>query len=350
MLIHTITFAISFFVCFLIILYSKKLDIFITDHLHAGPQRFHENPTPRIGGFGIFIALSVGLMIYNPHFWIYVIVSLPIFLSGFVEDLTRTLHPKIRLFLMSIGGIIAYFVLDVKITKVDVPLIDQLLSVGIISLLFTVFALVGLSNAINIIDGFNGLASGVSIMILLAIGYVANDVGDFLIRDFSIMSVFALLGFFILNFPFGKIFLGDGGAYFIGFWIGGLVILLVKNNPSVSPWFALAVNFYPVYEVLFSFYRKEIIRGTSAFEPDPLHYHMMVYRVISLKKVPFNNKTLQNSATSVFLWVLNLFAVLPSVIFYNNTLYLIIVCLFFAIIYNLTYRKLIHSKAKAFLK
>ena len=133
---------------------------------------------------------------------------------------------------MSVGATAAFFILDVKITKVDVPLIDPILSISLISFLFTVFALVGLSNAINIIDGFNGLASGVSIMILLAITYVANNVGDFLVRDLSIMTIFALLGFFILNFPFGKIFLGDGGAYFIGFWIG--VLTLVKR--IVSPY------------------------------------------------------------------------------------------------------------------
>lgn len=348
---NLITILISCFLnLFFFILAKKGISLVITDHLHEGPQRFHENPTPRIGGFGIFVALSVGLLLYNPKFWIYIIVSLPVFLSGFIEDLTRSLHPKMRLILMSVGATAAFFILDVKITKVDVPLIDPILSISLISFLFTVFALVGLSNAINIIDGFNGLASGVSIMILLAITYVANNVGDFLVRDLSIMTIFALLGFFILNFPFGKIFLGDGGAYFIGFWIGVLVVLLVKNNPSVSPWFALAVSFYPVYDVLFSIYRRKFIQEKSAFDPDALHLHTIIYRIFISRKFNIQNKVLQNSLTSIFLWILNLFAVVPAVVFYSNTLYLVVVCFIFAVIYNLTYKNLIHTKARPFLK
>ncbi len=338
----TITFLLSFFMNLFIVVFAKKIDIFVIDHIHSGPQKFHENPTPRIGGLGIFIAFTLFLLYKN--LWIYVIVLFPVFLSGFIEDLTKTLHPKIRLFLMSVSGILAYILLDAKITTVHLPAVDYILSVSVFSFLFTVFALVGISNAINIIDGFNGLASGVSIMTLSSIAFVANDVGDILIRDLALTLIFAILGFFVINWPFGKIFLGDGGAYFIGFMVGLLAVLLVMHHPEVSPWFALAILIYPVWEVIFSIYRRKYLRNSSPLQPDAVHFHTLVYRIFSKKLFPNMSNLYRNSATSVFIWILNLFPTLLAVIFYNNTLILALICIAFAISYNFIYKKLIYMK------
>ncbi len=333
-----LTFFISLLTNAVIILLAKKIDVFITDHLHSGPQKFHQNPTPRIGGFGIFLAMSVWFILNN--YWEFLLVSIPVFLSGFIEDITKTLHPKVRLILMSIGGVLAYFLLDAKILKVNLPIIDNLLTISLFSFLFTIFALVGITNAINIIDGFNGLASGVSIMILSSIAFVANRVGDIFIRDIFIVFIFAIFGFFILNWPFGKIFLGDGGAYFIGFLMGILVILLVERNNVVSAWFALTVMIYPVYEVLFSVYRRKFIQKNGIFQPDALHLHTILYRLFT-NNLKIENKIPKSSINSIFLWILNFVPITLSVIFYNNTLVLITACVSFALIYNIIYRKLL---------
>ncbi|WP_236096393.1 MraY family glycosyltransferase, partial [Helicobacter sp. MIT 03-1616] len=122
----------------------------------------------------------------------------------------------------------------------------------IIGLFFTTFALVGVSNAMNIIDGFNGLASGICLLILCAIAYVAYDVQDMEIFYCSLALIGAVFGFFVCNFPFGYIFLGDGGAYFLGFIIGILLVLLTQRQDCISAFFGLSVMIYPVWEVLFS--------------------------------------------------------------------------------------------------
>ena len=90
-----------------------------------------------------------------------------------------------------------------------------------------------------------------------------------------------LVGIFFLNFPNGKIFLGDGGAYLIGFILALIALLLVKSSNTVSPWFPFLVLIYPVFETLFSMYRKNVIRNIPMSSPDGAHLHMLVYgRVI----------------------------------------------------------------------
>ncbi len=340
-------FFISLLTNAVIVILAKKIDVFITDHLHFGPQKFHENPTPRIGGLGIFLAMS-GWFIVN-NYWIFLLVSIPVFLAGFIEDITKTLHPKVRLFLMSVSGVLAYFLLDAKILKVNLPIVDNILAIPLFSFLFTIFSLVGIANAVNIIDGFNGLASGVSIMILSSIAFVANSVGDTFIRDVSVVFIFAIFGFFVLNWPFGKIFLGDGGAYFIGFLVGLLAVILVERNSIVSPWFALTVMIYPVWEVVFSFYRKKFLRGLSPFEPDGVHFHMIIYKILVKGIFPDKSKLLRNSISSVFIWTLNFTPVILSTVFYNNTLILMVVCVSFVLVYNTVYKKLIYSKIGNFM-
>ncbi len=98
--------------------------------------------------------------------------------------------------------------------KVYLPGVDWLLSFTVCALLFTGFAMGGVANAINIIDGFNGLASGSLLIMLAAFAFVADRVGDELVFSLAILYGALVLGFFVVNFPLGKIFLGDGGAYF----------------------------------------------------------------------------------------------------------------------------------------
>ena len=88
----------------------------------------------------------------------------------------------------------------------------------------------------------------------------------------------ALLGFLVFNYPSGRIFMGDGGAYLLGFWLGELSVLLVVRNPDVSPWFPIVLLAYPVVETLFSIYRRKFLQGRSAGRPDAMHLHQLIYR------------------------------------------------------------------------
>lgn len=353
----SLAFFLSFFLCLIFIISSKKIKIFLTDHLHIGPQTFHTKSTPRIGGIAIFSGVCIGLCLaflikehFSSNYHLLILCSLPVFLAGLLEDFTGKFHPKIRMILLSISAILAFFFLNTKIIRVDLPLADTLLKISFISLLFTIFALVGISNAINIIDGFNGLASMVSMMILMGIAYVAYKLGDYEITTLCIVTSFALLGFFLLNYPFGLIFLGDGGAYFTGFIIGVAVILLVYKHLEVSAWFALTINIYPVYETLFSIYRRRILRKKSAMSPDGLHFHTLIYQIFIKKFLGLYNPEIRNPLTSVFLWVINAFAIVPALLFWDNTKFLILCCIFFCILYTYFYWKILNIKKFNILK
>ncbi len=355
----SVAFFLSFFLNLFIIIFSKKYKILLTDHLHVGPQTFHVSPTPRIGGLAVFVgtifALSFAYLLRNyfkvyfgSNFLFFSIFSLPAFLSGFLEDISGKLNPKIRIALLALSALLVFKFLDIKIVRIDVPFIDNLLKIKLLSLLFTVFALVGIANAINIIDGFNGLASMTSMMIFMAIAYVAYKVGDYEITYICVISTFALLGFFLLNYPFGLIFLGDGGAYFTGFLIGICSILIVKKHPEVSAWFALLVNIYPVYETIFSIYRRKILRKCSAMEPDSLHLHSLIYKIFVKKIIKIDDTLRRNPITSTFIWVLNAMGVIPALIFWDNTTILILFTILFIIIYTYFYTKILSLRKSDF--
>jgi UDP-N-acetylmuramyl pentapeptide phosphotransferase/UDP-N-acetylglucosamine-1-phosphate transferase len=118
----------------------------------------------------------------------------------------------------------------------------------------------------------------VGICILIAITYVAYKNNDLEIMYASLTFTGAVIGFFTYNYPRGLIFLGDGGAYLIGFVIACLSCLLVIRNDAISPWFPLLLNIYPIYETIFSIWRRKIYQKTNPSFPDRMHLHTLIYR------------------------------------------------------------------------
>jgi UDP-N-acetylmuramyl pentapeptide phosphotransferase/UDP-N-acetylglucosamine-1-phosphate transferase len=267
-------------------------------------------------------------------------------MGGSIEDIIVRVSPFKRMISILESIVMMFVFLDIRIDFLGFTLVDYLLSNSIVSLLFTLLVVGGVVNAINIIDGYNGLLIGYSIAVLLAIAYVANILGDDLVIQLSLILIESLLGVFIFNFPFGKIFMGDGGAYFIGFMMAVIGLMLGNRNEEVSHWFILLLFIYPLYETAFSVYRKKIVRNTSPSQPDGYHLHMMIYKRLVKRNFFKNNKTLQNSMTSPFLWALSLVGIIPAVIWYDNQTMLIIWAFIFMIIYTIIYRRIVHFKFK----
>ena len=315
----------------------------------TGIQKFHHQPTPRIAGIPVFMSFFIGLWYFDLQEMNYVfllLASLPVFMGGLIEDIIVRVSPLKRMISILASIVMMFVFLDIRIDFLGFTLVDYLLSNSIVSLLFTLLVVGGVVNAINIIDGYNGLLIGYSIAVLLAIAYVANILGDDLVIQLSLILIASLLGVFIFNFPFGKIFMGDGGAYFIGFMMAVIGLMLGNRNEEVSHWFILLLFIYPLYETAFSVYRKKIVRNTSPSQPDGYHLHMMIYKRLVRRKFFKNNKTMQNSMTSPFLWALSLVSIIPAVIWYNNQTMLIIWAFIFMIIYTIIYRRIVHFKFK----
>ncbi len=331
-------------------------------HLHAhltldatdtGPQKFHTHPTPRVGGIsmvlglvGAYLMLSMlvpGVSATVHDFGLLLLCGAPAFAGGLVEDLTKKVGVIDRLLLTMLSGAMAAWLLGAILHGVGIPGIDHIMKWGVVAIPFTVFAVGGIANAVNIIDGYNGLVAGYAIIVLCALAIVGFQVGDTLVVLVSIALAVSMLGFMRWNWPSGQIFLGDGGAYFLGFMMAELSIVLVLRNPEVSPWFPLALLIYPVFETCFSVYRKKILRGQSPGTPDGLHFHMLIYKRVVPALDGFGGAdTLQrNSATPKYIWFsTGIFASLAT-LFWHHAMYLIFSVLIFCALYVFVYRRIV---------
>jgi UDP-N-acetylmuramyl pentapeptide phosphotransferase/UDP-N-acetylglucosamine-1-phosphate transferase len=278
----------AWFTCWLIIRYEPLHAHLSHDQVASGPQKFHSVPTPRIGGIGLVAGLLAGggvLLALQPQFKFdtadfgYLLVaSTPAFLGGIAEDVTKKVTILHRLLMTMLAGSLGAWLLGAILNRLDIPGIDTALLWLPFAVAFTIFAVGGIANAVNIIDGYNGLAGGFAVIVLAATAWVAAQVGDEFVFAAALILIGALLGFLTWNWPKGKLFLGDGGAYLLGFILAELSVLLVVRNPLVSPWFPVVLLGYPIFETFFSIYRKKFLRGSSPGRPDGLHLHMLVYK------------------------------------------------------------------------
>jgi UDP-GlcNAc:undecaprenyl-phosphate GlcNAc-1-phosphate transferase len=347
-----IAFFTSFITTLLIIRLKNLHRYFCGDHDPTGPQNFHKRPVPRIGGIsigmGLLAAMLVNLQssITEPFKVILLLCAIPTFAIGLTEDFTKRIGITTRLLFTALAAGLAVYLLEASITRLDILGIDYLLGIPLVAIVFTVFAITGLANAYNIIDGFNGLSSMVGIITLLGLAYIGFVFQDATILSLSLIMVSAILGFFIWNYPRGLIFLGDGGAYLIGFWIATLSVLLVARHPSISPWFALLINAYPTLETFFTIYRRKIYQGKHPGLADGIHFHTLIYRRI-LNHSTVNNETNllnSNARTAPYLWLLSSFATIPAILWWQSTPTLIAFTLLFTISYVWLYTKIVRFK------
>jgi UDP-N-acetylmuramyl pentapeptide phosphotransferase/UDP-N-acetylglucosamine-1-phosphate transferase len=242
--------------------------------------------------------------------------------------------------------------LGAQIMRTDIPGLDLIVATSAGALIATVFAVAGVANAVNIIDGFNGLSSMCVSLMLLAFAYVAYQVGDLELALWALAGVGAVLGFFIWNFPAGLIFLGDGGAYFLGFFMAEIGVLLIARHPQVSPLFPLMVCIYPVFETLFSIYRRRIIRATPPGLPDGIHLHSLIYRRLMRWVVGAQDAralTHRNSMTAPYLWMLCISSLVPALLFWDSTPLLVACMLLFSGTYVALYWRIVRFKTPKWL-
>jgi len=294
------------------------------------PQNYHTDTTPRAGGIGLISGMI--LLLFTPLGVKLVISLILAFVSGIFEDFHNSLSPKLRLILQFISAFAAVLLTDSVVTYLGLGITMPY----ILGVIFSIFAIMGMMNAINIIDGFNGLASSVSLLILNSFAFVAYSHNAMDILHIIAITVGSLLGFFILNFPKGKIFLGDGGAYLLGFIIALIGISLASTYDDVSPWYMLSVLIYPVWEVLFSIIRKVSI-GLSPMQPDAYHLHMLIYRHI----------TQNNPLTALFIFIAILPANILSTLYSHSSLYNIIIASIFILLYISLYVYLYKKDTKS---
>jgi UDP-N-acetylmuramyl pentapeptide phosphotransferase/UDP-N-acetylglucosamine-1-phosphate transferase len=289
----------------------------------VGVQKLHAQPTPRIGGVAIALGLCAAWVasgsavrsILGPL----LLAGIPAFVFGLAEDIAKRVSVLTRLLATMGSGALAWYLTGVAMQNTGFPPLDWTLQWLPLAVLFTAFAIGGVTNAINIIDGFNGLASGSVAIMAAAIGVIALNVSDTGLAGTSFIVATCALGFGVVNWPLGKLFLGDGGAYLLGFALAWLAVLLPMRNPSLTAWTTIMVCAYPVLEVGFSVRRRRKREGHHPGQPDRAHLHHFIHRRLvrpSLRSAP---AALQNGMTSPLCWVATALPAGIAVAFAGNT-------------------------------
>ncbi len=319
-----------------------------------GIQKFHTMPTPRIGGVALLAGAVASWFALPGHtlqgqetrelLGLVLLGGMPAFVAGLLEDITKKVSVKARLLATALSGLAFALLSGYWVSGVNLPGVDYLLAWAPVGLLFTAFAISGIANSVNIIDGFNGLASGVVVLMLLTLAAIAWRVDDFVVLNIALCGVAVVLGFMLLNFPKGLIFLGDAGAYCLGYLVAALAVALTIRNPgAVSPWAMLLVCGYPIIETLFSVYRRLSRKcRRNPGTPDASHLHSLVYRrVVSRKLIPNAPAWQRNALTSPFMW---LYAAVPMLgaIFWPQSLAMVVVWLALSFfVYQRAYRRMV---------
>ncbi len=353
---------VSFLACWSIIRSGRLHGRYSHDLTATGPQKFHVTPTPRIGGVAIAGALAATVLAMEALDWLSLasaygltmlaLSAIPAFAGGFGEDVTRKVGVLARLMLTFASAVFASLLVGATLDRLDTPGLDALLLWPLFAIAFTAFAVGGVANAINIIDGYNGLAGGYAVIVLAALAWVAGQVGDPVVLTASLAMLGALLGFLAWNYPGGKIFMGDGGAYLLGFWLAELAVLLVVRNPDVSPWFPLMLLAYPITDTLFSIYRRFILRGHSAGDADAMHLHTLIFNRLARIGVGSRDagaKRRRNNLVAPYIWAGAALFVLLSLLVWRSTPWLVALAVCFWVGYLWLYFRLARWRAPAWL-
>lgn len=354
--------ALSFMSCVLsivFIMYSKhgltrraKLD-------ELAVQSAHKGFVPRVGGLAIYLSIFgfisfatfsvvpfsmvLGLNI-SEIVWI-VSSAIPVFLVGIVEDLGFPVSPKNRLIACVISGLSFIFIFQVWVSYVSLPVIDLFLAFTPFGIAFTVFATVGVVNAFNLIDGLNGLSSYIAISTSVAISMVAFEVGYSSLAIFLLLLSAAVFGFFVLNFPFGKIFLGDSGAYALGHILVWCSILLVNYEKSISPFAILLIFFWPVADTGLAIWRRRKL-GNPTDRPDRLHFHQLTMRFLEIRLFGRDKRHITNPLATIIIIPLISVPQILGVLFWNESAITIWITFVIGLIFVATYNFGLHIAKK----
>lgn len=330
---------LSSFLATLFIVATKRFHILFSADTLVGAQKMHSGSVPRIGGVAVLFALgATGFYVGSPLLWTIVCSAIPLAITGLAEDITNNVSSKARLGAALISASIFVFISGYHFTRIDIHPLDVLFSALWLWPVLTVIAIAALTNGINIIDGYHGLASGASVLMFGSLGVLAHGSADAELVSLILIFMASIAGFFVVNFPHGRIFLGDAGAYFIGYSLAAASVLLLVRNPDVPPLSLLVVFSYPITELLFSIIRKTSRKGHRFDRPDQVHFHMLAYRWLKTSRIlPVFNS---NARTGMMLQIMPLSGLMWLALLPENRFNCLLYFLLFCFGYFRTYRKL----------
>ena len=294
------------------------------------------------------IPLSGGLILIFTSYYYLNLLNLTyvffIFCVGFLSDTKKINSPKLRFIIQTLVVLGVVYFSSITVPETKIIFLDQLLANSIFRIFFSVFCILIVINGCNFIDGVNTSLIGYCLIVSLSLYYLdfnGVEVSQ-IINFYNLIPV--LIALFILNF-FNKLYLGDGGSYFLGLLFALCLINTYQINNNISPYYVVCLLWYPAFENLFSILRKKIL-SRSPLAPDTNHLHQIIF--LYLKK-NFNIKGIYlNTATGTIINFYNLICIAIATQFYNHTKMQILIIIFNIIVYIFLYRKLLYKKTKKF--
>lgn len=333
-----------FFLFLLIITLNKfllKKNVLLSE-TGDGHQKFASLKKVPLTG-GIFIFLGYFYLI-NENIYSFIIFSGTILILGIFSDLKLIKSASIRLF-FQILLVFSYIIFNnVQINDTRIFLLDELLNNNIINYFFITFCVLIVINGSNFIDGLNTLNVGYYLFIGLII-FLLNLNKIIIIHEISFLYILSLLIFIFLLNIFNKIYLGDSGAYLLGFTFSVFLIDIYNLNQTISPFFIILLLWYPCYENLFSILRKKKLNAKSPMEPDNNHFHQLIFFFLK-KKYKLEIFT-SNVLSSQIINFYNLLIFVIGGMFISKTNMQAFLILFSITIYSFTYYKLYVFKKKS---
>ena len=294
------------------------------------------------------IPLSGGLiLIFTSYYYLNLLNFTYVFLIfcvGFLSDIKKINSPKLRFIIQTLIVLSVVYFSSITVLETRIIFLDQLLANNIFRIFFSIFCILIIINGCNFIDGVNTSLIGYCLIVSLSLYHLdLNGVEISKIVDFyNLIPI--LLVIFILNF-FNKLYLGDGGSYFLGLLFALCLINTYQINNNISPYFVVCLLWYPAFENLFSILRKKNL-SRSPLDPDTNHLHQIIF--LYLKK-NFNIKSIYlNTMTGMIINIYNLICIAIATQFYSHTKTQILIVTFNIIVYIYLYRKLLNKKLKNF--
>ena len=298
---------IQLFIFFLI----QKLNFKKHFAQYQGIQKIHDGEILRIGSLFLFLPLLIIYLVFDEfksaYFNLIIICSSIIISLTIIEDIKHFLSARLRLIILFIVSIIYVFFAELPNIKISSIFIDDQNYIIFYSLY--ILSLMMIMNGFNFIDGLNGLSSFNFITIFISIYFLADLYQDEEIKNWSIFLIVLSIFFLVLNFPFGKFFLGDSGSYLYAFLSGSTIVMLFEKNAEAPTLLALLILAYPITEIIFSIIRKSL-KKFSPMEPDNLHLHQLIYNKLNGDKKFRNNLA---SLLMAFFWLSPLMLVILAV-------------------------------------
>ena len=238
-----------------------------------GERKIHDIPIPRIGGIAMVVGAITPVLMWveRPPVVLAFLIGIGVILVFGVWDDRKALDFRMKFFGQFLAISIVIFYGGIEIRYLPFHSIDPVPTY--VSIPFTYFALFGVTNAINLADGLDGLAGGTMLLSMAAIGLVAYLAGDSLLLIFCLAVMGSIIGFLRYNTYPAQVFMGDSGSQFLGFAVGVLVIILTQDsNPALSPSMTLLILGLPIIDT-FIVMGQRVLDGNSLFKPDNNHIH-----------------------------------------------------------------------------